>query len=271
MTILVPRDTKRISRMEGDLQTRYDNSFAWSRACSEILALPGLRGFWPMSSYYSGGDAADLAGFDAVLTRLTYNGNPVYNYDGLAPYIRFDGTGDYLSHIDNAHYDILGTEAYVGMPGLTLGGWFYIEDVANAQGLVAKYGGAGTRSYLLWVRGDIANDPAQFVISDDGTAVDSVFLVGYTVNTWHYIVGRFNDADAGAELKVWFDGNSNTAATARNAIFDGAAAFTIGSLSGGGSLMTGRASLCWLCASALSDTQVLSLFHQQCAMYGVRP
>lgn len=236
-----------------------------------ILRLTGLRGYWPMSAFDDAGNAADLAGFDAAVTELTYNGNPVYNYDGLAPYIRLDGIGDWLNHVDAAHYDIEGDESYVGVPGLTLGGWFYIEDDAGDQVLMGKYPGApGNRSYWLAARGTIADDPAEFRMGDDGTNTDAVQLVGYSVDTWHFIAGRFDDADAGQELKVWIDNTTNTAATARNTIFDGNADFTIGALSGGGSwLLTGRASHCWLCAAALSDECIHAIFQQQRSLFGV--
>jgi len=234
-----------------------------------ILRLTGLRGYWPMSAFDDAGNAADLAGFDAAVTELTYNGNPTYSYDGLAPYIRFDGVGDYLSHIDAAHYDILGTEAFVGVPGLTLGGWFYIEDDANAQGLITKWGAAVHRSYYLWADPSAAGDPATFQITDDGTNWDDVSLAGCTIDAWHFVAGRYDDSDAGAELKVWVDGDSDTAATARDSIFDSDAAFMIGAREGPITYLTGRASHCWLCAAALSDECIHAIFQQQRSLFGV--
>ena len=43
-------------------QRRYEPNFAWKSACSAHQALPGLRGFWPMSGYDDTGRATDLSG-----------------------------------------------------------------------------------------------------------------------------------------------------------------------------------------------------------------
>ena len=232
-----------------------------------VLRLTGLRGCWPMDAFDSSGDAQDCSGHGH---HLGYNGNPVYSYDGLAPYIALDGTGDYLDRGDEADFDILGTESYVSVPGLTMGGWFYPEDDTTDQHLIGKWNGVGNYSYVLRLRGDVASDPARFYISDDGTNTDSVSITGIVVDTWYFIAGRYNDADAGEELKVWLNADNETAATARNSIFNSNADFTVGAVSGGGSgLYTGRASHCWLCAAALSDECIHAIFQQQRSLFGV--
>jgi len=231
-----------------------------------LLRLPGLRGIWPMAACDSSGNAQDCSGHGH---HLTYNGNPVYGYDGIAPYIAFDGTGDYLSRADEADFDILGTESYIDTPGLTLGGWFYIESDANAQGLMTKWGAGAHRSYYLWADGSSVGDPVLFQISDDGTNWDDVELAGYTIDTWYFIAGRYNDADTGEELKIWLNAETETAATARNAIFNSDAAFMIGAREGPLTYLTGRASHCWLCAAALSDECIHAIFQQQRSLFGV--
>lgn len=231
---------------------------------AQFLALTGLRGHWPMSSFDENGDTFDLSGQDRT---LSYVGNPVYNYDGLIPYLRFDGVGDYLRRVDEAGLDITGTETYVGIPGLTLGGWFRPENVLFTQSIISKWMPAANFSYLLQLRGGTS---IRFYISDNGVNFDSVdSTTGCNANTWYWMACRFNDADAGAELTIWLNEEQTTAATARNAIFSGAADFNIGSHNNGTSPYTGRASMNFLCAAALSDGTIDFLFQQTKAMYGV--
>jgi len=106
---------------------------------SPLLALPGLRGFWPMSSFNEAGNAYDMSEQGRV---MTYNGNPLYNYDGVVPYVALDGIGDFLSRADEAGLDIIGTETYVdgAVHGLTLGGWFYFDNALGSnEKLIAKW------------------------------------------------------------------------------------------------------------------------------------
>jgi len=238
-------------------------------AASVYLVLPGLRGFWPMSSMGAGGSAYDLSG---ATRTLTYAGSCHYEYDGLIPYLRFDGVGDYVYRTDEGNLDILGTEGYVksGQQGLTLGGWFWPDDITNAQGLISKWGAAGNKSYLLYLRGDVAGDPVYMYICDDGTNFDSVSSAsGVSIDTWHFMAGRYNDADTGEELAVWINEEKTTGATSRNSIFNSTAPFNISGTNSGSSLFHGRASMCFLCAMALSDEIVDYIFQSTRSLFGV--
>jgi len=269
------RNDEMAAMLSSDLQKRYESSFAWKTACSMIQALTGLRGFWPMSAFASGGNCYDQSGNART---LTYNGDPYYGHGaanyGLAPYIRFDGTGDYLMRADEAGLSITGTETYVkaGQRGLTLGGWFYPEDDTVTASLISKWAPGANYSYVLQAAGAVANDPALFYISDDGTNtsnVSSVANISFTADTWQFFAGRFNDADTGAELAVWINDTITTAATARNSIADTAADFNISGHNSGTSLLTGRASLCFLCAAALDNATVWAIYQHTRALFGV--
>lgn len=271
MSSIQKRNDERVGLLAADFQKRYESGFAWRTACSMYQALTGLRGFWPMSSLLATGNAVDLSG---QVRTLTYNGNPVYNFDGLAQYIRFDGTGDFLSRADEAGLDILGTETYVaaGHRGLTLGGWFRPESATVADSLISKWGAAGQRSYILQLRGDVAGDPIEFIMSDDGTNVSNVQSSnGFTTNTWYFMAARFNPSPpvANEELTVWLNSTRTVAATARAAIFNSNAALYIGSDVGVGNLYTGRASLCFLCAAALADATVWAIYQHTKALFKV--
>ena len=265
------RNDEMVDLLGADFQKRKESAFAWSTAMGVYQTLPGLRGFWPMSAFTATGNALSFAGSSQTRV-LTYNGNPAYNFDGLAPYIRFDGTGDYLSRADEAGFDITGTETYVaaGHRGLTLGGWFRPESNTATEALISKWQAAANLSYILLLDGTVAGDPVSFLISDDGANASTVSSTsGFSTNTWQFMAGRFNDADTGAELAIWLNDEMTTAATARNSIFSGAAPFNISGYNNGTQLFTGRASLCFLCACALADATVWAIYQRTRALFKV--
>lgn len=231
-----------------------------------FLSLPGLRGFWPMSSFNEAGNAYDLSGQGRTLTNVSTS---LYNYDALAPYIEFDGTADYLRRADEAGLDILGTEAYINATarGLTLGGWFWVDDTTGAaQTFMSKLSGGGVnRSYFL-----VYLDPAtriQFGVEATGGAGVTVATSVATVSfqSWYFLVGRFDTPNH----TVWVNDVALTVGGGPVGINSSGANFEIGAWQGVNDLLDGRASLCFLCAAALSDATVMSLFHQTRAIYGV--
>jgi hypothetical protein len=264
------RNDQMVSLLGADFQLRYEPNFAWKSACAQYQALCALRGFWPMSAqiHTSQTDYVTDVACNFHLTNVSVS---KHGYDRLIPYVVFDGTSDYLCYVDDAQFDVIGNEANVVVPGLTVVGWFYPESgEEDQQALIAKWGGDGNKSYMLDIR-TTAGFPVRFHISDDGTNFDSVSLDGYIQDDWNFFAGRFNDADAGTELKVWINESNTTAATARNTIHNGGAHFTIGAAYDGTLYypLNGRASLCAVCASALSDVQVWSLYQQTRAMFGI--
>jgi len=239
---------------------------------SPYLALTGLRGFWPMSAFQSNGDCFDQSG-NARL--LTYNGNPTYNYDGLAPYLEMDGVGDFLERFDEAGLDIIGTETYIdaAVRGLTMGGWIWVTATGTDDGFMTKWNDlAGFRGYRL--KQGIGGPPITFAfeISSDGTAITSVSSDANSLTTgvWHFLVGRF---DPSAELAIFLNSDKNTNVAAIPAsIVNNAESFMIGAQAPAGvpiEHMTGRASLCFLCAAYLSDDIIIGLFDQTRGAFGV--
>lgn len=262
-----------IRELEGHFIHRNDKLNRWGNAISSIQMLTGLRGLYPMASVLGGGsagDAPDLSGNGLPLSR---NGNPTYNYDGLVPYISFDGTGDYLDHTDtgaNDPFDILGTEAYIAgaVRGLTFGGWFRTTDVTPAadSALISKWLAAGNQqSYEIILR---TTGVLRGAVSVDGTAsttIDSTQTI--SDDTWFNVVLRF---DPSTELSIFVNGVSDPNVAAIPAsIFDSTADFVIGGLSGGLSLFTGDASLSWICAAMLSEEQIVGAFEQEKKLFGL--
>lgn len=234
-----------------------------------FLDLPGLVGFWPMSSVQrSTGNAYDLSGQGRT---LTYNGNPTYNiYNNIVPYISLDGVGDFLSRADETDLDILGTETIYGaaVRGLTMGIWNRTADVTPAASsrLIGKYGLAGQRSYriVLETTGVVRGD-----VSVDGTAVATInSTVTLTDNEWFLTILRFVPSNT---LDLFINGNApdTQAVGVPASIFNSNSDFTIGARSGGGVLFTGDQTMGFLCANALSDALIGSLFQQTRVLFGV--
>lgn len=253
-------------RQQGQLQRQLDTFIKPEVGydfVSPFLGLPGLVGFWPMSSVQrSTGNVYDLSG---QARTLTYNGNPTFNiYNNIVPYIDLDGTGDYLSRADETDLDILGTESWAAVPGLTMGGWFY-PTTTNFEHVIGKFTGSGNnKSYRI-----VNNSGTWTVqISTDGSTTFSKDGVVTSANTWEFVVLRFVPSTS-LDIFNNITQNSNTVAVPAS-IFNSAAAFIIGSepivLTND---FTGRASLCFLCANALPDALISSLFQATRGLFGV--
>lgn len=252
------------------LQER-EQSFEYSRNLGEVyaefLSLPGLVGFWTLSSVQrSTGNAYDISGQGRT---LTYNGNPTYSiYNSLVPYIDLDGAGDFLSRADETDLDILGSEAIYASAarGLTLGGWFYSTVAgAPAQGLATKWNGIGNqRSYrIIKTAGNAADCSVSGTGADTFTATSAAT---FTANIWHFVCGRFTPS---TEVAIFIDGIKTTFTTGiPAAIFNSTQAFEIGRTEGS-LLLTGRAGPCFLCANALSDLRLQRLFNVTRSYFGV--
>ena len=233
-----------------------------------LLDFPMLRGAW-VASVDSAGAWYDVSGHGHT---LTYNGNPTFNYDGLVPYWDLDGTGDYFQRADEADLDITGTETYVAAAaqGLTLGGWFR-QDALALEIAMAKWAFtaplANQLSYRLSVSG---TGTVQFYVSMNGVAWTVVTSTNtYAAATWSHWVGRF---DPGAELAVFVDGTKTTNVVGIPAsIFNSTAPFEVGCYDNGDAggtvgFFNGDVSCCFLCAAALSDTQI-NVFYQMTKRY----
>jgi hypothetical protein len=263
-----PQKPETLDRRIRNLEAIEQGVFTGNTLAS-FMALPGLVGFWPMSSVQrSTGNAYDLSGQGRT---LTYNGNPAYSYyNGLMPYIDLDGTGDFLSRADETDLDILGNESIytTGAAGLTLGGWFWADTLGvGSAGLIGKYTTTGNqRSYLLFVVSSTVG-PA-FIISGDGTATDSAtHPSAVATGGWFFAVGVYIPSTS---VSIFVNSTKTTNSTSIPAtIFNSTAALQIGAFSAGTALLDGRAALCFLCANALSDELITSLYSQSKPLFGL--
>jgi len=243
------------------------------------MALPALRAFWPMSSvdYTTASRARDVAGGGYHLTdnnTVLFGSGQSDALPTMVPYAEFDGVNQYLSRADGgaANWaDITGTEAYVvaAQRGLTVGGWFRFGTVAPAtfDGVIGKFNGlANQKSYQVLAFS--AGTKIYFEISTDGVAViPAVSTMAISADIWYFCVGRFTPS---AEVAMFVnDVKDINVAGVPASIFDGTANFEIARRNSAGTYLDIRASLCFLCASALSDSIINALFQQTRKLYGV--
>lgn len=239
---------------------------------SDFLALPGLVGFWPMSSVQrSTGNVYDLSGQGRT---LTYNGNPVFNYatgGGLAfPFLALDGTGDYLSRADETDLDILGSETlYDGsVRGLTLYIWFRPDVGAGGAThiLAGKLLAATQFSYWIAFRD---TNKLSFLASADGTTVpvDASSAADISVGTWHLGVGRYIPSFSGV---VWLDGIPAADEVGIPAsLFNGTAPFVIGATGTPGNYFQGAVAIIALYSQAHPTAWIDWLWTRGRALFGV--
>ncbi len=254
--VTISPKTESLDRRIRNLESLGNGVFV-GNVLASYMALPGLVGFWPMSSIQrSTGNAYDLSGQGRT---LTYNGNPAYTYhNGLVPYIDLDGTGDYLSRADETDLDITGAETIytTGAAGLTMGCWAWTDTTAS-QALIGKY---NTTGWLLSL--GASNLPAM--TSDAGTKTHSTALV---TGTWYFVACRFVPSTS---IDVYLNNvkdslTSSVGATMTNTTH----AFQIGTFAAGSQLLNGRVSLCFLCANALGDDLISSLFQSSRVLFSV--
>lgn len=268
------RNDELVDLLSPDFQARDEPNFAWKSACSAFLALPGLRGFWPMSSvgYLAADRARDLS---AQGNHLTSNGagDIRFGFNNLAPRAQFlSASSRYLSRADGGAgnwADIIGNETYIHTPqrGLTIGGWFYFNAAATGiETMMAKRTTVVAAQVSYELRRN-ANGTVSFEVSTDGTAlvtVTSTETIGAT--TWAFVTGRFVPS---TELSVTINNvEAENLAGIPATIFDSTTQFTIGARGDPTQYMDGWASMCFLCASALSDALAGTLWHQTRAMFG---
>lgn len=268
MIIVQKRNDELVAGLTPDFVRRAESTYAWKSVCSMYQAIPGLRGFWPMSSIDGDGDCNDLSENGLVLSN---NGDLDYDIDNLAPIIDVNGTGEYLSRADQAEFDVLATETYIqtAKRGLSLGIWANWDALNTGAALMSKWlDNTNNRSYLLNVG---ATDMVEFNISSLGTAASSVSVASTaapTWNLWYFIVGRFT---VGAELKLWVNADTFTQATAAAAVFNSNAPFYIARRDTGAAQIdfNGQFSLAFLSAMALPDYLINALFQHSRRIFNV--
>jgi len=251
---------RQVSALESQIDSMAHPEIA-RLAIDPYLRLPGLRGFWPMSAFEGLGNAHDQSGNGRL---LTYNGNPTYNYDGFVPYIEFDGTGDFLERVDEPGFDITGTETYVAsaVQGMAMGCWLWINafDSGGSNVFMNKGPGGVPGNYTARALGG-GTDLIEFSTAAHGTLNGGLTI---TTGAWFFFVGRFDNT--GNTLDNWTGDTTGqlikTSTAAAGALTTNNDTFGIGgnATTPATILHIGRVSLAFLCALALSDAIVETLY-----------
>jgi len=215
---------------------------------SSFLALPELRGFWPMSSVNESGNALDVSGQGRTLTNNAATPRAIYN--ALVPYFDLNGTTQYLSRADEAGLDITGA--------LTFGGWFWFDTAATSIEACLGKRNTGVDQLSYYLR-RLASGTINFEISNNGVLpvenVSSAAAVG--VATWVLLVARFIPS---TEIAVFVNELKATFATGFGAIFSGTAPLAAGADNAGTSFFNGRLGPIFICADDLPDDLIRSLY-----------
>jgi hypothetical protein len=269
------RNNQMVRLLSSDFQLRYEPNFAWKSAASCYESLTGLRGMWPMSGVYHQA-AGRLRDFSACGNHLTATGaqgaEPEFGYVNLIPYAIFDSSNSEVFYSTDAGAgvwaDIIGNEAYMEYPGLTCMSWVYFIDPATGarQSVLSKWDeGGNDRSYLLERQ---QAGTGRFAVSTNGVAevvISSTETL--TLDTWWFLAGRF-EPSANLDLFV-NDTIYNNAAGVPATLNDSDANFMLGAIADPLYYLEGKESYTCLCASALSDAIILSVFNQTRAMFNV--
>lgn len=259
------RNPANFQRAADDFARTYSPTFVFGNIVSMYRMLPGLRGFWPMTAL-------------STTTVLDFSGNgnhPTINsitlgFTGLIPFSHYAAGGDYMSRADNATLDITGTEAYMETKGLTIGAWVNFDTISAANHVLFGKNLTPNISYLLYYNGGVGTLGFTFQISTDGTTAvplrDATNTA--TAGNWYFAAGRFVPS---TEMAVYVNANkfANTSSIPAS-IFSGSAALEFGSVNAGASSgLDGKLALCFLCATALPDATIRTLFQHTRALFGV--
>lgn len=230
---------------------------------AQMRAAPAMRALWLPGSVNENGDIFDQTHQGHTLTR---GGNPLLDiYNDSLPFYDLDGTGDIFSRPDEAGFDILGTESYIvsGYRGLTMGFIGKVDSFANTHHICGKFSNAaGNRSYRLAV-GNAGN--LRGTITNNGT---TEFNADVTVSAgvWFFGAMRFKPS---THVQTWVNAETTINTTSIPAsIFNGNAAFTIGSVTGLGQDMAGGIGACWLAAAAWPDALIRYYLDRSRALWG---
>ena len=264
------RNAELVALLETDFVGRNEPNYAWKSACSAFQALPGLRGFWPMSSVDENGAAMDLS-VQSTPRILTLAGGLVYTWFAtalLAPTAFFNGANAYLWRASEAGLDITGTETFnaTATRGLSIGGWFYtVAYDAGVTPYMGKWQVANQLSHLLAAVG--AANPSFRITTDGFTQVVVTSTVTRVTGPWTFIVATF---DPSTSLNIYVDDNpvDTLAAGIPASIFNSTSRFSIGEEAVDGVFYNGYASMCFLSSMVLPQTTIRATYYQTKAMFG---
>lgn len=233
---------------------RNEANFAWGNVMSFLLQLPYLTGLWNFALRSGAPELLDLSGNDHRLTNTNAYQTLLYS---LAPYLSMGGAGG-VRRADEADLDIT--------PDISLGGWFWCNAYAAQPAVISKWGGAGQRSYMLWV--DAAGLPNFSVTTDGTTIVTATHVSSLAVNSWNFV---FATKSGAASMDVYLnDSKVQKLAGVPAAIFNSNADLELGGAAAStANLLTGRLAYLTLGSFYLPEYLVWALYELTRPLFGV--
>lgn len=223
--------------------------FALGRTVGTFLALPGLRGFWPMSVVGSTGQVNDIS---TTGLHLTNNNSVGFGLHPLIPYATFNGTTQRLSRATEANLAVTGV--------VSMASWVRLDNPGNGlvEVVCGKKGNATNRAYFIE---KAANGSITANISADGSTVKTVTsTVTILEDTWYFVCLSFNPSTS---LSITVNGTTTTSATSIPAsIFNTAVDFTIGASGEVDEYLDGDISFTALSAYNYPAEIIFNLFEQ---------
>jgi hypothetical protein len=214
-----------------------------------FVRLPGLSHYYPGGIRGATGDLIDHSGAG---TGLTETGSCPTGYDGNA-YVKIGGGTNFLSN--SGVGQATGGESWIdsSIHGMTIGGWVEVDVQGGlSAGIVTREAASPQRGWaLLW---NVAGT-ASFQVSGNGAAIVSAISAPTSINTWHFIVGRFTPS---TEVAVIVDGQKATNIVAVPALINvSTASFELGRyVQNNGRILDGKVRDLFICRAALSDEQI---------------
>lgn len=246
------RNASQVSILSADFPMRSDASYAWGRVISCILGIaPHLRLFMPFSSVNESFNAYDLSGQGRTMTGTALTAASYGNYGALVPYAAYDGASQYHTRADEAGLDLTTN-------GLTVMCWAYYNVLTAQMGLITKEDGTNANcNYSLQERGDIASDPAQFVVANGANS----YLINSTIvpvtGQLYFVAGRWVPS---VSVDVFVDDTKTSNVTGIPATLNNSTApLNFGGRNDGSVLLDGRIALAAIWNSPLTDTQIEAL------------
>lgn len=157
------------------------------------LALPGMRGFWPLSSVDASNNPQDVSG---QARHLTNNATATLSVeDDLIPAVNLNGSTQYLSRASESGLTITGA--------LTAMAWVKFNALGTPGVTNRPVMGKSPSTYSWWfgVAADVSGG-MTFQISNTGTAVIALSTPSGVIELgkWYFLAMRYTPS---AELKGW--------------------------------------------------------------------
>lgn len=224
-------------------------------------ALPGMRGFWPLSSLDAGNNPSDISGQER---HLTNNGTATPGtHNDLIPTISLNGTSQYLSRPSEAGLTITG--AFTALAWVK----FNALGVAGVSHRPVMGKSPNGTNHSWWFAVD-ANSAGAMVwnISNTGSVLISLGTPSgvIEIGNWYFLAMRYTPS---SELKGWVMEAEYILTTGVPAsLFNNSGAFEIGRVLGT-HYTNGVMALPWLGAQAVPDRAIERIIESGRGLFGV--